>query len=270
MFPVPRFIQGIPVVSRWMNSAFRSYARNFRHQYTVEERFGLLFLLDQVNAVDRNLLLKGNWENKQIAFLTGLVRAAQTPGRRMVFCDIGAHGGLYAMLMQRTGAFATIIAIEPDPVNVVQLRANLLLNTMLEQIRIVEAAATDQTGVIDFFIAIDSHRGGSRIGVTGEAPLARKTTVKAMRADDVINEKGVGLVIKIDVETYEMQVLAGLEQSLRENDCILQIEIFPDNLDRVTTHLASLGYERIKTIVFDHYFVAGRRAEISGPMTEAP
>ncbi len=254
MIWVPESLQRLPVVGRWFVSMARAYARNALHQFVVARREGLLLLLDQRNAVDRNLLIKGRWEGRQLDTLLSLARSASGAGRPMIFCDIGSHGGLYAMAMQRTGLFNRIVAFEPDPVNVVQLRANLFINGLLDRIEVAEVAASDSAGDIDFFVAIASHRGGSSIGVHDNAPMSHKVTVKAMQADDVIAASGMTAVIKIDVETYEMKVLAGLKRTLAENDCILQIEIFADNIDPVTRELASLGYERFKTIAHDHYF----------------
>jgi FkbM family methyltransferase len=251
---VPESLQRLPVVGRWFVSLARAYARHALHRFCVTKREGLLLLVDQRNSVDRNLLIKGRWEGRQLDRLVALARDASASGKPLIFCDIGSHGGLYAMVMHNTGLFSRIVAFEPDPVNVVQLRANLFINGLLDQIEVVEVAASDRSGDIDFFVAIDSNRGGSRMGEAGEAPLSRKVTVKAMPSDDVIQASGMTAIIKIDVETYEMQVLAGLERTLAENDCILQIEIFADNVETVARHMASLGYERFETITHDHYF----------------
>ncbi len=254
MIWVPETLQRLPVVGRWFVSLARAYARAALHRFVVARREGLLLLIDQRNSVDRNLLIKGRWEGRQLDTLVSLALSASAAGRPMIFCDIGSHGGLYAMVMHKTGLFDRIVAFEPDPVNVVQLRANLFINGLLDRIDVAEVAASDRAGEIDFYVAIDSNRGGSRMGEAGEAPLSRKVTVRAMQADDVIRASSMTALIKIDVETYEMQVLAGLRRTLADNDCILQIEIFAENVAAVTRELASLGYERFLTITHDHYF----------------
>lgn len=241
-------------IDRWIASAWKRWADLFKHRYSVEERLGALFLLDRKNSVDRNLLIKGAWEPRQIEAFTRLIRDLRGSGRPTVFLDIGAHGGLYSILFRKQDLVERVIAFEPDPVNVVQLRANLFLNGLLDAITVVQAAAAGSAGTITFHMAGEGNRGGSRMGEEGEATWVRKVEVETVRVDDVLPGAGAFVAVKIDVEGYELDVLSGMERILAENDCLLQIESFPDKAQALIGWMAARGYGLRETIVHDHFF----------------
>ena len=53
------------------------------------------------------------------------------------------------------------------------------------------------------------------------------------------------ICIKIDVEGHELNVLKGINKTLINNKCILQIEIFKKNFKLINNYLLSLGYKKI-------------------------
>jgi FkbM family methyltransferase len=247
-------IARFPFLRRLIPSLLRRYAKLFKHRYLVEKRMGLLFLLDQKNAVDRNLLIKGAWEPAQVDMLKRQVKATRISGRQTVFLDIGAHGALYSMMMVREGLADQVVAFEPDPMNLVQLKANLFINDMLGAITLIEKAVSDESGDIRFFLADSSARGGSRMTDEGDARIVGETIVKADRIDDMVPLEDVLVVAKIDVEGSEMKVLAGMEATIANNACLFQIESFTDNAQALKTWMNERGFDHVATVDFDHYF----------------
>jgi FkbM family methyltransferase len=256
MQPIPEALQRLPLIGKMSRSLWRAYAERRALRYSVESRGGLLFLLDDRAAVDRHMLVRGGWENQQIATLSNLARKAVESGRRMVFLDVGSHAALYAMIMARTGMFDEIVALEPDPVNLAQLHANLFLNSMVGAMKVLDVAASDAAGEAVFHVAVDTFRAGSRIDAEGEIGLSHQITVKTARLDDLIAASGATIVAKIDVEGHELKVLKGMELLLARNRVILQIESStPAKLQAVTDHLAPFGINRVSSLRDDHYFV---------------
>ena len=125
-----------------------------------------------------------------------------------LFVDVGAHVGLYAVLAASIAQ--KVIAIEPHPATAACLRANLNLNGFAN----VEALAT----------AVGRSRGTVRLTaayddgnyVVAEPGTALDTiTVPAIQLDDLVSARPA--IVKLDVEGYEIEVLAGAERLLGEH-----------------------------------------------------
>jgi FkbM family methyltransferase len=104
--------------------------------------------------------------------------------------------------------------------------------------------------------------GFSRI-VTDNATDDAGYDVQVVRLDDVLSSSGRTLAIKIDVEHYECNVLAGMERTLRENRCFVQIEAF-ETRDQVISIMAAAGYDLVAdlspNLVFDNANARAPRA----------
>lgn len=244
----------MPVVGRWLRSLLKRLYRRWQPRFLVARRMGVMLLLDQVNSVDRNLLIRGAWEPKEFQTLVALVNERAHSGQRRVFLDIGAHGALYCLVLDRHLALDRIVAFEPDPINLVQLRANLMMNHKEDRIELIEKAAARDSGRLQFHMADASNRGGSGLVERATETYGRHVEVDAVALDQIIDETGAILVGKIDVEGAELEVLSGMERLLATNDCILQIESFANARDTVESWLAARGYTRVTTIGHDHYF----------------
>lgn len=252
--PAP-LIRRMPFLRTFISSIFKRYAGLFKHRFLVERRMGLLFLLDQKNAVDKNLLGKGEWEPEQLEELKRQIVRERRPEQPTVFLDIGAHGALYSMSLVRDGLVDQAFAFEPDPVNVVQLRANLFINGMLEQVHVIEKAANNSAGEIGFYLANSLNRGGSRMTIDGDVPLAGQTVVQSDLIDAMVPTRNSLVVAKIDVEGSELAVLSGMEKTLADNRCLFQIESFSSAYPELFAWMTEKGCRHIRSIGADHYFI---------------
>lgn len=257
MRPVPRCFKKIRRLERLATSILSRYARWTRPRFMVERRDGLLFLIDQGNAIDKRLLVNGAWEREQIELLKSFAAAAAAGRTQTLFLDIGSHGALYAMAMQATGLFGRVVAFEADPLNAVQLRANLLINGMLETIEVVEKAVSSRAGTTSFHMAADYYRGGSRIDPAGNSTAVTRTiSVDTIALDDLLHVKGATIVAKIDVEGHEHAVISGMPALLADNQWVIQVESFPEKAARTKEMLCGYGLLHVATIDFDHYFTS--------------
>ena len=78
--------------------------------------------------------------------------------------------------------------------------------------------------------------------------------MRVRRFDDLFELENENLLFKIDVEATEDAVIEGMRRTLSANRCALQIEVFPNRADRITTLLSGLGLEPIGAIGRDRYF----------------
>lgn len=216
---------------------------------------GLHLLLDQSNFVDRHLLFHGIWELDQVERLCKLVKEAQRVDQPTLFLDIGAHGALYSLLINERIECERIIAFEPVSSNLVQLRANLLLNDALSRVEVIEAAVGESEGVMRFVVAVDENRGRSRI-MTGAVESGEKVIeVAVTMVDRVVDCRDTLIVAKIDVEGAELSVLRGMSKLLAQNRVILQIECNQRSVRDLDAALSPFGLRRVDEIGADYYYV---------------
>ena len=107
------YIGYIPFFGRIIRSIIIHYFRHTRLAYIVVKRMGALFLVDQHNKVDRSFLVKGEWEPQQISRLMQLINLHRPKNAPSIFLDIGAHGGLYSIILGKTEEFQQLFSFDP-------------------------------------------------------------------------------------------------------------------------------------------------------------
>jgi FkbM family methyltransferase len=135
-----------------------------------------------------------------------LVMAAVRSGDQVA--DVGAHIGLYAMaLAQRVGLAGRVTAFEPDQRNYANVQRHARINGLGEQLRVVNAAVARQDGTISFTEDKDIQNQIVPAGTAGarQVPVVRLDTHFAGQRLDLL---------KVDVEGFEEEVLAGAEELL--------------------------------------------------------
>lgn len=153
----------------------------------------------RINARTQTALIYGTYEREIIARL--VTHAA--PGT--VFWDIGANIGYFSCIIARL-AGTRVIAVEPNPENVVRLERSASLNDL--DITVVESALgdTERAGILT------GHASPSmgRLATVGEDGVEDGLDVNVATIDSLV---GRGLppptLMKIDVEGAEAEVLAG-------------------------------------------------------------
>jgi FkbM family methyltransferase len=158
------------------------------------------------------------------------------------FLDIGANIGLYSCVLLKNRCVPRAILFEPDRQNIAQLRANLLINGLLDSVELHEVALGDVAG--RFRLAPGAIDGGFSRVLDADESANSSYDVNVVRLDDVLSFSDRRLAIKIDVENYECKVLLGMQRILRQNECMIQVESF-DTLDQVTSLLTAAGYDLV-------------------------
>jgi FkbM family methyltransferase len=256
LLPIPQFLIEMPVVRNALIGIWNSYVRHLKPRYSVEQRMGVTLLLDKTSNLDRALLVRGKWEEEQIRTLRQMIRDSRANVGRSLFLDIGAHAALYSVIVAREGLCDEIHAFEPDPINLAQAQANLLLNDVVERVRLIAAAVTEHPGRLPFHRAESLRRGESRLdwSDTNKRRFVQSIEVEAIRLDDMFDDEGTLIAAKIDVEGHELQALRGMTKLLRQNDCILQVEIARARVPSVLSFIEAQGYRRVHQIRDDYFF----------------
>jgi len=129
--------------------------------------------------------------------------------------DVGANVGLYSVQFSRiVGASGKVVAFEPSPRNLARLRS---ATVSLQNVVVVPMALGDTVGSMTFAEGSDAAGATSRVVGRTEHPTGAIVEVEVHRGDDLVRASRADEpdVIKIDTEGFEIDVIRGLEQTLR-------------------------------------------------------
>lgn len=170
------------------------------------------------------------------------------PGMTVV--DVGANVGLYTILMAGlVGPAGRVISFEPDPDLLLLLRENCAANgagNVAAQGTALGAAA-DQ--MILHRLTINS--GENHLGSRDRAAFRRPVEVD-VAAFDVLMPGLRPDFIKVDVQGWELNVLRGMEATLRASQAVIYLELWPDGLRRAGSAPADL-FSFVKGLGYDFY-----------------
>ncbi|MBI4863420.1 MAG: FkbM family methyltransferase [Candidatus Riflebacteria bacterium] len=176
-----------------------------------------------------------------------------------VAIDVGGNCGFFTMLAAAlVGSRGRVLSVEPDPGNCARLRHNRDLNAF-DHVSIIEQAAADKTGPVEFFINSDDS-GGSAMWDPGQLPnnvksreAPRKISLQATTIDAEVVRSGVSEVklIKIDTEGAEHTVLRGASSLIASRRVPFVVcELHPFGLEKMGSspsalrrHMGSFGYD---------------------------
>lgn len=155
-------------------------------------------------------------------------------GRARLVFDIGAHVGYFTLLAAYSNQLSSVFAFEPLPAAQERLRRNVGMND-LENVQCVPLAMANEVGQANLFHQTYGVPSGSTLAtdfmdsMSGdrhyESSLVEVSTVdKFMQANGL---KGLDLV-KIDTESTEDKVIAGMEQTLRRDRPIIFCEVIEE------------------------------------------
>jgi FkbM family methyltransferase len=121
--------------------------------------------------------------------------------------DVGANRGIYAYLFAKYSD--SVFAIEPHPA-----MAERLKRLLPAKVEILNIAASDQDGRVEFHIPLQSGRDvDSRCSLEADVNrefATRTISVERRRLDNLAIDPGKVAAMKVDVEGHEMCALRGL------------------------------------------------------------
>ena len=211
---------------------------------------GARFRVDTADYVDRAVVVFGMWDEAQIERLATLASTQ----RFDAFLDIGANTGFYSVMFAVKNLCPRIVAFEPDPGNYARLIDNLRLNDLTDRVEAMPLALGERAGEVKLYEGWKGNRGESTIAVPEQTPQDKSHLVRVARLDDLYALTGQRLMLKIDVEGYEFEVLAGMARTLRDNACYVQIEHYGTRQNDLKAVFAGFGYRFLDTYDIDHYF----------------
>jgi FkbM family methyltransferase len=218
----------------------------------VEPHINLL--LDPNDAIARTILVSraGRWEPEVWRAISGGL------SQGAVFFDVGAHIGYDTLkAAAAVGDTGRVVAFEPNPGTVAQLRSNVEASGA-RNIIVQAIACTDSDTTLTLFDSTPGgNSGATSLSRENAGPVTRSYTVRGRPIDDVVRELRLERldVLKADVEGAELIVLRGATETLKKFHPKLILEVVPRQLsnmgtsvDELEAFVKSLGYTTSKTV----------------------
>ena len=207
-----------PGVKHWVTNVFTPNAKPSgpykshifdRHQGTflIADGPETFVVSAQDKAIGRTVFATGGYDLDK---LEKVRRLYQKPTKNMVFIDVGANIGTMCIPAVKRGYFARTIAIEPEPLNVRLLKANIALNDLDEKTNVIANAVGREAGTAMLHLC-DHNLGDHRVGF-GSGNEAGRTAVE-VEIDTLDNlippQTRPDVFLWMDTQGYEGFGLAG-------------------------------------------------------------
>lgn len=156
-----------------------------------------------------------------------------------VFVDVGAHAGVYSVLASSVPG-VRVVAVEPSSASFDRLIENLELNHLSDLVTPLRLALGDSSGEARLSTGGDALNALVHHEDEDSEPVAL-TTVDRLMAD--LDIPTVGLM-KIDVEGWELDVLAGAQRTIGRSRPPIIVEV--NDPEGVAAFAARAGYTSVR------------------------
>jgi FkbM family methyltransferase len=167
--------------------------------------------------------------------------------------DIGANRGFYTQRFAKLAASGMVVAFEPSPATFRKLKdaVGSAPNVHLENVALAEEA-----GEFPFFVSDDNCHEDSLF--SGNSGTRKCVSVRTAKADSFLSMFPPN-VIKIDVEGFELEVIRGMAEALKQpklKDVFIEVHF---------SILSDRGHKDAPRLIVDLLKVAGMRVKWLDP-----
>lgn len=165
-------------------------------------------------------------------------------GRASTFFDVGANTGLFSLFAAALNREAAVWAFEPSPETGAQLRRNISINGFGNRIRIVDAAISDAVGTAEFYVPDAVFATSASLSPSGNTLSPdRKVVTRVETIDNFCKNAPLPDFVKIDVEGWEANALAGMQSVIATRKPDILLEVLDDApRERLEALLVPHGY----------------------------
>ena len=166
-----------------------------------------------------------------------------------VVWDIGANVGLFSLCAcARAGRSGFVLSVEPDSwlAHLIQRSSQNLDYGKCSQVEVLCASVSDSNRISRLEIAQRARSANHLIEASGSTQAQGSRCLQltvSLTLDCLLQHFPPPSILKIDVETHEVNVLQGATQLLREAKPTVWCEVAHENSTQVTALLRAAGYE---------------------------
>ncbi len=240
----------LPFLKRLIPSIGIRYFKFFGKNKNYFKVNDIYFYLDFLDPIDREIILTHEYESDQVIFLEDKMKQISFS----YFLDVGSNCGYYSFYLASKFKDLKIKAYEPN-IDAYNKFNKTLLKNSFKNIEIFNYGLSDSSKktkvrsmIKDGFVQSNSSILYTNHQFNPKDFDVKEATFKA--GDEVLTFKNEKLSIKIDVEGHEIYTLKGLIKILKNNECLLLIEISKRNYDEVHKFLDKAGYKNISKSKF--------------------
>ena len=182
---------------------------------TFKDKYGCVYRFHRELLIQKQMAVQGYWEDDT----TALIDSRDWSGARVVEvgANFGAHTLPFALHCGRGGG-GSVIAVEASEWAASELRHNIQLNELADNVRVIEGFVSSgaHTRDVEFtsFYSDLTHLVNTRVETR-----ATTTIDDICTGDDRID------LLKIDTDGYDLDVLLGAERTVRRLKPLLYVEV---------------------------------------------
>lgn len=238
-----KFILKVPILKRLIPSLSIRILKIFNKNRGYYDINHINFYLDFLDPVDRQIILNKEYEQDAINFLEVKMRKELFSH----FLDIGSNSGYFSFYLAKKFKNLKVIAFEPNNDAYNKFRKTLKKNSF-KNVKIYNFGLSNVESnkrMITWY-----KHGIAKTNSTILNSSHDKKNSKIFRADFKVGDKYIQLTkkkifMKIDVESHELSVLRGLIKNLKNNKCMILVEIASKNFNDVNNFLIKNNYKKI-------------------------
>lgn len=251
------FLYKFKIFRRIIPSLIKKIIKLYDKPFTIINHNNIKLNLNLNNPIDREIYLTKKYEEKNILLLKKLIKKNNIE----YFFDVGAHMGFYSTNLAAYFPNILIRSFEPITNNYNQLKSNIDLNDFSRNVKIHKKALSNKTKRIKMWVPIKSKTGGFSIYNNKDKELKKYDMKKvsyefskSIRLDDICKIKNKKIAIKIDVERHEQFVIEGGKKIFKDNQIILQVELFDDVKKNTELMLKKMKFSFLKSNGKDYFY----------------
>ena len=165
--------------------------------------------------IGKKIFRKGHFERDHVDRLLAILKERQLLREGCTLLELGGNIGTQTIYFALSGSFSRIVSVEPDPRNFELLRTNISQNKLGDLVTLVNSAAGETEGEIDFF----QHRNNyGKSSAFRQSAADSKIVVLVQPVSKILADAGTSLddigLVWMDIEGYEPRACRSMEALL--------------------------------------------------------